>query len=118
MFTHLRAAQAFQQAMAGVGVLVALEEFGSGLNSFQLLTHFDADLLKLDRLLVQELASNADNQRRIREIADKAHELGKRVIADHVQDAGSMSILFSAGIDYAQGHFLATAGPLLDYDFQ
>lgn len=118
VFTHLRAAQAFQQAMAGVGVQVALEEFGSGLNSFQLLTHFDADLLKLDRLLVQELAANADNQRRIREIADKAHELGKQVIADHVQDAGSMSILFSAGIDHAQGHFLAAAGPLLDYDFQ
>ena len=28
-----------------------------------------------------------------------------------------MTILFGAGIDYAQGHFLAQAGPQMDYDF-
>ncbi|MEG3193671.1 EAL domain-containing protein, partial [Lysobacter sp. D1-1-M9] len=49
VFTQLKAAQAFQQRVAKLGVKVGLEQFGSGLNSFQLLTHFDAALLKLDR---------------------------------------------------------------------
>jgi EAL domain-containing protein (putative c-di-GMP-specific phosphodiesterase class I) len=58
-----------------------------------------------------------ENQQRVREFATKAQELGKQTIAEYVQDAGSMSTLFSAGIDYAQGHFLAPAGPEMDYEF-
>jgi diguanylate cyclase (GGDEF)-like protein/PAS domain S-box-containing protein len=117
VFTHLKAAQTFQQRVSAMGVRVGLEQFGSGLNSFQLLSHFDADLLKLDRSFIEELAGNAEHQARVREIAAKAAELGKQTIAQFVQDAGSMTILFGAGIDYAQGHFLAAAGPEMDYDF-
>ena len=118
VFTHLKAAQTFQQAVAKMGVRVGLEQFGSGLNSFQLLSHFDAAFLKLDRSFMDDLAGNAEHQARIREIAGKAHEAGKQTIAEYVQDAGSMTVLFGAGIDYAQGHFLAAAGPEMDYDFQ
>ena len=118
VFTHLKAAQTFQQAVAKMGVRVGLEQFGSGLNSFQLLSHFDAAFLKLDRSFMDDLAGNAEHQARIREIAGKAHDAGKQTIAEYVQDAGSMTVLFGAGIDYAQGHFLAAAGPEMDYDFQ
>ncbi len=117
VFTHIKAAQAFQQRVAKLGVRVGLEQFGSGLNSFQLLSHFDADLLKLDRAFMEELSTNPEHQARIREIATKASGLGKQTIAPFVQDAGSMSILFGASIDYAEGQFLAQAGPEMDYDF-
>ncbi|HEY0661506.1 MAG TPA: EAL domain-containing protein [Lysobacter sp.] len=118
VFTHLRAAQQFQAAAAKYGIRVGLEQFGTGLNSFQLLSHFDAAMLKIDRSFMQDLPGNSDHQQRIRDIAAKARELGKQTIAEYVQDAGSMSILFGAGIDYAQGHFLAPAGPEMDYEFQ
>ena len=117
VFTHLRAAQEFQTQVAGYGVRVGLEQFGVGLNSFQLLSHFNADLLKIDRSFMDDLAGNPDHQARVREIADKARELGKTTIAEFVQDAGSMSFLFGAGIDYAQGNFLAPPGPNMDYEF-
>lgn len=118
VFTHLRAAQEFQARVARFGVRVGLEQFGSGLNSFQMLSHFDAAFLKIDRAFMEDLPSNADHQQRIREIAAKARELGRQTISEFVQDAASMSFLFAAGIDYAQGHFLAAAGPEMDYDFQ
>jgi EAL domain-containing protein (putative c-di-GMP-specific phosphodiesterase class I) len=117
VFTNLRVAQQLQSAVAQFGVRVGLEQFGIGLNSFQLLSHFDAAFIKIDRSFMQDLAANPDNQQRVREFASKAQELGKQTIAEHVQDAGSMTTLFSAGIDYAQGHFLAPAGPEMDYEF-
>lgn len=117
VFTHLRAAQAFQEKAAKLGVRIALEQFGSGLNSFQLLSHFDAALLKIDRAFIEDLASNGEHQQRVRDIAGKARDLGKQTIAEFVQDAGSMSVLFGAGIDYAQGHFLGGVGPNMDYEF-
>ena len=54
----------------------------------------------------------------MRDIARRARELGIRTIAECVQDAASMSILFSSGVDYVEGDFLASAGPAMNYDFE
>jgi diguanylate cyclase (GGDEF)-like protein/PAS domain S-box-containing protein len=118
VFTNLRAAQEFAAAVARHGCRVGLEQFGVGLDSFQLLSHFDPAFLKLDRSFMEDLPKNAANQQRVREIADKARGLGIKSIAEFVQDAGSMSILFSSGIDYVEGYFLAPAGPEMNYDFE
>ncbi len=118
VFTNLRPAQEFQAKVATLGVRMGLEQFGAGLNSFQLLSHFDASFLKIDRSFLEDLSSSSEHQARIRDIASQANALGKLTIADHVQDPSSMSVLFTAGVGYAQGHFLAIAGPEMDYDFQ
>jgi diguanylate cyclase (GGDEF)-like protein/PAS domain S-box-containing protein len=115
VFTHLRAAQSFA---AAIKCKVGLEQFGSGLDSFQLLSHFNPAYLKLDRSFTEDLPKNAANQQRIREIAEKARSLGICSIAEFIQDAASMAILFSSGIDYVEGNFLAPAGPEMNYDFE
>jgi len=117
VFTNLRAAQEFAAAVAKHQCRVGLEQFGVGLDSFQLLSHFDPAFIKLDRSFMEDLARNAANQQRVRDIAGKARGLGIRSIAEFVQDAASMSILFSSGVDYVEGHFLAPAGPEMNYDF-
>ena len=118
VFTHLRAAQDFAVALAYSRCKVGLEQFGVGLDPFQLLSHFDPAYIKLDRSFTEDLPKNAGNQQRIKEIADKANTLGIRTIAEFVQDAASMAILFSAGVDYVEGNFLAPAGPEMTYDFE
>lgn len=118
VFTHLKATRDFAEAIGRYDCRLALEHFGVGLDSFQLLAHLQPHLLKLDRSFSEDLPQNADNQRRIDEIAAKARELGIRTIAEAVQDAASMSILFTTGIDYVQGMFLAGPGPRMDYDFE
>ncbi|RZA21851.1 MAG: EAL domain-containing protein [Lysobacteraceae bacterium] len=117
VFTNVRAAQDFVGAMAGVGVRIALERFGAGLNSMQLLTHFDPAFLKIDPQFMVDLAKGADSQQQVRAIATQARNRGIRTIADRVQDATSMTLLFSAGVDYVQGDFLAPAGAGMNYDF-
>ncbi|QIL20934.1 EAL domain-containing protein [Thermomonas sp. HDW16] len=117
VFTNLSAAQAFLGAMAGFGVRIALERFGAGLNSMQLLSHFDPAFLKIDPQFMDDLAKSTDSQQQVRNIASQAAGRGIRTIADGVQDATSMTLLFSAGIDFVQGDFLAPAGPTMNYDF-
>ena len=117
VFTNLREAQEFVGAMAGFGVRIALERFGAGLNSMQLLTHFDPAFLKVDPQFMVDLAKSADSQQQIRNIASQAQGRGIRTIAENVQDAASMTLLFSAAVDYVQGDFLASAGPGMTYDF-
>ncbi len=118
VFTHLKAAQEFAAAIGKLDCRIALEQFGAGLDSFQLLAHLKPNLLKIDRSFMEDLPKNQANQDRIREIATKARELGIRTIAEFVSDAASMSILFSAGVDYVEGEFLAGSGPEMNYDFE
>ncbi len=118
VFTHLKATQEFAAAIGAFDCRFALEQFGVGLDSFQLLTHLQPHLLKLDRSFTEDLPQNSENQERVRAIAKRARQIGIRTIAEFVQDAASMSILFSADIDYVQGNFLAAAAPQMGYDFE
>ena len=117
VFTHLKAIQTFAAKLRPAGVRLALEHFGTGLNSFQLLQHIDADVVKIDRSFVTDLSRNPENQARVREFAVKARELGKICVVHYVQDAASMTVLFGIGVDYVEGDFLAPAGAVMNYDF-
>ncbi|MDQ3056440.1 MAG: EAL domain-containing protein, partial [Pseudomonadota bacterium] len=92
--------------------------FGSGLNSMQLLSHFEPSFIKIDRTFVQELSKTPENQKRIRELAEKAKARDIHTIAEFVEDASSMSNLFTSGVDYVQGNFLAGPGPEMNYEFE
>jgi EAL domain-containing protein (putative c-di-GMP-specific phosphodiesterase class I) len=115
--THLRQAQEFLAGATRLGCKVGVERFGTGLDSFRLLNHFKPAFLKIDRSLVEDLPKQADNQRKIRDIAQRCEADGIVSMAEYVHDAGSMSQLFAAGVDYVQGHFLAHPSTTMNYDF-
>jgi len=104
--TALRPAQEFIKAWKQLGGQFALEQFGSGLNSFQLLNHIDADYLKIDRSYMADLPQQQESQKKVVEICRQARELKKQTIAEWVEDAASTSLLFACGVDFVQGNFL------------
>jgi len=117
VFTHLRNAQQFLAAVAPLGCRIGLEQFGSGLDSFQLLAHFQPQFLKLDRDFTSDFARTREHSEKISEITARAQAADIRTIAEFVADANSMSLLFSAGVDYVQGEFVGPAGPVMNFDF-
>jgi len=117
VFTHLRNAQQFLAAVAPLGCRIGLEQFGSGLDSFQLLAHFQPQFLKLDRDFTSDFARTREHSEKISEITARAQAAEIRTIAEFVADANSMSLLFSAGVDYVQGEFVGPAGPVMNFDF-
>ena len=110
--TMLRPAQEFITAWKNLGGYFALEQFGSGLNSFQLLNHIQADYLKIDRSFMADLPQHPENQKKITEICQQAHEMKRLAIAEWVEDAASTSLLFACGVDFVQGNFLQEPQPL------
>ncbi len=117
VFTHLRSAQRFLAEASALGCKVGLEQFGAGLDSFQLLAHFRPDFLELDHDLTAEIASNRESRDKLRDITARAQPAGIATIAGSVTDATSMSGFFNARVDYVQGDFIATAGPAMQYEF-
>lgn len=106
VMTLLRPAQEFVTGWKKLGGSFALEQFGSGLNSFQLLTHVDADYLKIDRSYMADLPQHPESQKKIAEICQQSKELKRQTIAEWVEDATSTSLLFACGVDFVQGNFL------------
>jgi diguanylate cyclase (GGDEF)-like protein len=117
IYTYLRPLQAFQKIVATFGCRLALEQFGTSLNSFQMLTHFDPQVLKIDRSFILDLAKNAENQAKVKEFVAAARQLDKITIAEFVSDASSMTVLFSIGVDLVQGNFLAPPMAAMNYEF-
>ena len=88
------------------GFLFALEHFGTGRDPKRLLGHLPVNFIKIDGTLMQGLSVDQDMQQRVREFVDQAK--GKQVgtIAERVQDANTMAVLWQLGIEFIQGYFV------------
>ncbi len=116
--THLKHAKDLVAALRGLGCRIALEHFGAGVNSFQLLKHVPADFLKIDASFMNDLARDQENQAMVKSLTETAHRLGKATIAHFVEDASSLSILWQCGVNYIQGNFLQEPDVTMGYDFE
>ncbi len=116
-FTNLKAVQELHAALSSVGCALCLEQFGLGLNPFQLLSHAPIEYLAIDHSLIADLGKNVENQEKVRDIIQHAGSQQRKTIAEGVQDAGTMTVLFSSGIDYVMGNFLGEPIREMNFDF-
>jgi len=88
------------------GFRFALEHFGAGRDPRRLLSHLPVDFIKVDGTMMQGLAVDQDLQQRVRDLVDQAK--GKKVstIAERVEDANTMAVLWQLGIEFIQGYFV------------
>lgn len=117
VLTNMKPVRLFVKGLEQLHCSFALEQFGSGLNSFQLLKHVDAKYLKLDRTFMQDLPKSKENQQKIKELCDEAHRQDKLTVAEFVEDAASMSVLFTYGVNFVQGNFLQEPEKVMAYEF-
>ncbi|MDR6644031.1 diguanylate cyclase (GGDEF)-like protein/PAS domain S-box-containing protein [Luteibacter sp. 1214] len=117
VLTSLRPTQEFVSAWRKAGGKFGIEQFGSGLNSFQMLNHIEADFLKIDRSFMTDLPQHPENQKKIAEICKEGHTSGKQTIAEWVEDAVSTSLLFACGVDFVQGNFLQEPAKVLAEEY-
>jgi multidomain signaling protein FimX len=88
------------------GFRFALESFGSGRDSHGLIGSVPLDFVKIDGALVQGLARDAQLQQRVRALVESAAKRGVHTIAERVEDANTMAVLWQLGVPYIQGYFV------------
>jgi diguanylate cyclase (GGDEF)-like protein len=105
-------ARHFASLVAELGCEFALDDFGAGFASFYYLKHLAFDLLKIDGEFVTDLTTSRTNQLVVKAVVDIARGLGKRTIAEFVEDAETLELLRGMGVDFAQGFYVAKPAPL------
>jgi EAL domain-containing protein (putative c-di-GMP-specific phosphodiesterase class I) len=96
---------------------VALEHYGRS-NQPELLNHLPVDFLKIDSSLVNSLASRKENQEQVKDIVRLAGEHGIKCIAERVEEAGDLALLWQYGVDFIQGNFVQEPSRQQTYDFE
>ena len=93
------------ETLRASGADLAMDDFGTGYSSLAYLQRFPFDTIKVDRELVRGSAT-ANGAAIMRSIVALAHELGKRVIAEGVEQSDEATFLRGIGCEFAQGfHF-------------
>jgi diguanylate cyclase (GGDEF)-like protein len=101
--------------IGALGVRFAIDDFGTGYSSLAYLRRLPIDKLKIDRLFLAQLDTNAADQAIVRTIAELARALGIAVAAEGVESAPQLERLRALGCEQWQGHLYSA--PLEAGDF-
>jgi EAL domain-containing protein (putative c-di-GMP-specific phosphodiesterase class I) len=105
-------------ALAAANVRVALDDFGMGYSSLDLLMQLPASYLKIDRSFVSQMFSNGKAAAVVEAIVRLAHQTGLQVIAEGIETVAQLQQLRAIGCDIGQGHHFSPAlgrDALLEY---
>ena len=103
---HPEQVLALANSLHARGLKFALEHFGAGDESNQLLTNMPLDFIKIDGSLMQGLTGNPDLQRRVRTIAEAAAKRKIQTVAERIEDANTMAVVWQLGVQYIQGYLV------------
>jgi diguanylate cyclase (GGDEF)-like protein len=95
----------------GIGVHLALDDFGTGYSSLSQLRHLPLDIIKVDRAFVMDIGVHDDGEALISAIITMARVLGKKVVAEGVENVRQLDFLRAQGCHEYQGFLFSPAVP-------
>ncbi|MFK8015851.1 MAG: EAL domain-containing protein [Gammaproteobacteria bacterium] len=102
----------FMNALRERGCALALDDFGSGLSSYAYLKNLPVDIVKIDGQFVRDIAHSEVAQAMVRSINEIAQLMGKRTVAEYVEDEEILQRLHGVGVDYVQGYGIGRPKPM------
>jgi diguanylate cyclase (GGDEF)-like protein len=99
-------AAGFADRLTEFGCEVAIDDYGAGFSPFHYLKQIPFDVIKIDGAFVRDMPRNDADQLTVKAIVEIARGLGKRTIAEFVQDDETTRMLRDYGVDMAQGYHL------------
>ncbi|MEM7351445.1 MAG: EAL domain-containing protein [Acidobacteriota bacterium] len=109
---NLTRATDFIRQLRALGCRFALDDFGSGLSSFGYLRNLPVDFIKIDGMFVRDILQDPMDLVMIKSIHDLGRVMGKKTIAEFVENEEILAKLTELGIDFAQGFHVGPPQPL------
>lgn len=113
---NMTSARQFMEDLKNLGCRFALDDFGVGFTSFAQLRNLPVDIIKIDGMFVRSLSYSPEDQVLVQAMTEVAHSLGKKVVAEYVEDEATYNLLREYGVDFAQGYYIGKPAPELIID--
>ncbi len=104
------------KTLKGLGVQIAIDDFGVGYSSMAYLKSFPVDRLKVDQTFAKNLATSEKDRSIYKAIVSLGHNLGLRVVAEGVETSEQYYLLRDIGCDEVQGFFFSMPVPADDFE--
>ena len=98
-------------ALRELGVKIAMDDFGTGYSSLSYLSSFPFDKIKIDRMFVRNLATNANSQAIVRAILSLGASFGITITAEGIETEAELACLKERGCSEGQGYLFGSAQP-------
>jgi len=108
------------QSLTDSGILVSIDDFGTGFSSISHLNELAVGELKLDRTFISRLQvaeTGGRDEDIARSIIDLGHALGLRVVAEGIERLEFVGVLAALGCDAGQGYAIQAPCPAAEIDF-
>jgi EAL domain-containing protein (putative c-di-GMP-specific phosphodiesterase class I) len=100
------AAQDLITKIKNLGCSLALDNFGVGFSSFLYLKHFPVDYVKIDGSFITQLDRSFEDKVFVRSLIEVSQTLGKKTVAEFVENEDILMFLKGFGVDYVQGYYI------------
>jgi diguanylate cyclase (GGDEF)-like protein len=97
--------------LQAVGVRLSIDDFGTGFSSLVHLRQLPVDEIKIDKSFVQAMLTSDADLAIVKATIELAHNLGRQVVAEGVEDEGTLQVLSALGCDLVQGYYYSKAVP-------
>jgi diguanylate cyclase (GGDEF)-like protein/PAS domain S-box-containing protein len=112
VIANMDIAQQFVSGLRKVGCRFALDDFGSGLSTFDYLKQLEVDYVKLDGSLVRDVATSRVSQAMVHAINYVVHVMGMKSIAEFVESDAIVATVRKLSVDYLQGYAIGRPEPV------
>ncbi|MDH5650138.1 MAG: EAL domain-containing protein, partial [Gammaproteobacteria bacterium] len=103
---NLTVASTFMSELQRMGCYTALDDFGVGYSSFSYLRELPVDIVKIDGSFVRNAETDPVNLAMVKAMNEVAHALGKKTVAEYVENQEIFELLKTMGVDYVQGYHI------------
>lgn len=110
--TNISATQKMIAKLGDLGCAFSIDDFGTGFSTFSYLKQLPAQSVKIDGSFIIDLATNLVDLALVKAIYDVATALGKKTVAEFVENEETLTILADIGVTYAQGYHLGKPKPV------
>jgi diguanylate cyclase (GGDEF)-like protein/PAS domain S-box-containing protein len=97
--------------LRAIGVSVAVDDYGTGYSSLRYLDRFDADVLKIDRSFVANVAHSPHTQKIVRSVLQMSQALDLQSIAEGIETTEQLAAVQALGCDLGQGYLFSRPVP-------
>lgn len=116
IFDNMEQIRDFTRKMHGHGFAIAMDDFGSGYSSLNMLKDIPIDTLKIDKEFLAETADNARRNIIFSSIAQMARKLDIKVVVEGVEFVENVELMRQCGCTIAQGYFFAKPMPEEEFE--
>ncbi len=109
---HIDKARTLIEGIKKKGCKFSLDDFGTGYSSYSYLKDFPVDHVKIDGIFIKDILDDSSSYAMVKSITEISHHMGKKVVAEYVENEAILVALRELEVDFAQGYYLGQPTPI------